>query len=357
MSLILIDDFLSVVLENRALLDVRAPIEFESGAFPTSTNIAILDDEQRHLVGTCYKQEGNAAAVELGQKLVSKQQRVLAWKAYIEENPEAYLYCFRGGQRSRISQAWLDEAGITIPRLKGGYKAFRRFLAEQSLEISANTKTLIIGGRTGSGKTILLQKLSDAIDLEAIAKHRGSSFGKFISPQPSQIDFENALYYKLIGHNAQPHKQLVIEHESHNIGRVYIPKPIFDNFNKGSLVILHTPLEERIEITHEEYITNAIKEYEAIFKEDGKLLWYENIVAGLDRIQKRLGSERHLKIKSILAQSYTNDDNEGHKEWVKILLSEYYDPMYDYQLAKTSLPVLFEGNAQEIIDFLQDSHI
>lgn len=357
MSLVLVDDFLSVVLENRALLDVRAPVEFESGAFLTSTNIAILDDEQRRLVGTCYKQEGNAAAVELGQKLVDKQQRVLAWKAYIEENPEAYLYCFRGGQRSRISQAWLDEAGITIPRLKGGYKAFRRFLAEQSLEISANTKTVIIGGRTGSGKTILLQKLGNAIDLEAIAKHRGSSFGKFVSPQPSQIDFENALYYKLIQHNAQPHKQLVIEHESHNIGRVYIPKPIFDNFNKGSLVILHTPLAERIEITHEEYITNAIKEYEAIFKGDGKLLWYENIVAGLDRIQKRLGSERHLKIKSILAQSYANNDNEGHKEWIKILLSEYYDPMYDYQLAKSSLPVLFEGNAQEIIDFLQSSHI
>lgn len=351
----LVDDFLSIVLENRALLDVRAPIEFANGAFPTSTNIAILDNEQRRLVGTCYKQEGNAAAIELGKKLVNKEQRVFAWKNYIEKNPQAYLYCFRGGQRSGISQAWLEEIGIEIPRLKGGYKAFRSFLAEQSLSISANTKTVIIGGRTGSGKTILLHELNNAIDLEEIAKHRGSSFGKLISPQPSQIDFENALYYKLIQHSAGQHKQLVIEHESRNVGRVYIPKPIFENFNKGSLVILHTPLEERIEITHKEYVTNAMQEYKTVFGDNGKELWYKNIVAGLDGIQKRLGSERYSKIKALLAQSFNDDSDAGHKVWIKILLSEYYDPMYDYQLAKSSLPVLFEGNRREIADFIQKS--
>lgn len=356
MSLPLVDDFLSIVLENRPLLDVRAPVEFAMGAFPTSTNIAILDDEQRRLVGICYKEKGHDEAVALGRKLVNEEvqaKRVLAWKTYIQENPNAYLYCFRGGQRSGITQGWLDEAGITVPRLKGGYKAFRHFLAEQSEEITASVKTIIIGGRTGSGKTLLLHKLSNAIDLEGLAKHRGSSFGKFVSPQPSQIDFENALYYKILQHNANQNKHLVIEHESHNIGRVYIPKPIFDNFKKGGLVILHTTLQERVEITYDEYVISALQEYAAVFKERGKLQWYEDVSAGLDRIQKRLGSERYVKIKALLAQSFESGNDMEHKEWIEILLREYYDPMYDYQLKKSSLPVLFEGDVQEVLDFMK----
>lgn len=357
MSLTLTDDFLSIVLENRPLLDVRAPVEFEKGAFPTSTNIAILDDEQRRLVGICYKNNGNEAATKLGRELVNKEiqkKRVSEWKTYFSENPDAYLYCFRGGQRSGITQSWLEEGGVSIPRLKGGYKAFRNFLMEKSEEITANTKTIIIGGNTGSGKTILLNRLNNTVDLEGLAKHRGSSFGKFIFSQPSQIDFENALYYKLIQHNAQGHKHLVIEHESRNVGRVYIPKPIFDNLNAASLVILKTPLDERVNITYQEYVLNDLQEYTRAFAEQGKTKWYENISAGIDRIKKRLGSERYLNIKALLAQSLEGPD-EGHKEWIKILLSEYYDPMYEYQIEKSPLPILFEGSEQEIFEFLRDS--
>ncbi len=356
MSLPLTDDFLSIVLKNRPLLDVRAPVEFILGAFPNSKNIAILDDEQRRQIGICYKNNGNAAAMKLGEKLVNAEvQAVLLtqWKAYMQDNPDAYLYCFRGGQRSGITQNWLDEAGLTIPRLKGGYKAFRRFLTEQSEEITAKAKTIIIGGRTGSGKTLLLQKLENAIDLEGLAKHRGSSFGKFISPQPSQIDFEHALYYQILQHNARGHQHLVIEHESHNIGGLYIPKPIFDNFNQGSLVILHTTLQERVEITYEEYVTSALKDYAVSFKERGRVQWSEDVGAGLDRIQKRLGSERYLKIKALFSQSFMSGDDARHKEWIELLLREYYDPMYDYQLKKSELPRLFEGDAKEVLDFLK----
>ena len=356
MSQALTDDFISIVLENRSLLDVRAPVEFEKGAFPTSTNIAILDDEQRHVVGICYKEKGNEAAIALGTKLVDKEvktQRIAEWKTYFTKNPNAYLYCFRGGQRSGITQTWLEEEGVVIPRLKGGYKAFRNFLMERAQEITANAKTIIIGGSTGSGKTILLNRLKNSIDLEGLAKHRGSSFGKFISAQPAQVDFENALYYGLIQHHAQGYKHLLIEHESSNIGCVHIPKPIFDNFNKAGLVILHTPLDERVEITYEEYIVNDLKEYTTRFAQEGRLKWYENINAGIDRIKKRLGSERYLIIKALLAQSFEGSD-EGHKEWIKILLSEYYDPMYDYQIKKSPLPILFEGNEQEIFEFLRD---
>ena len=312
---------------------------------------------QRRLVGIRYKEEGNASAVELGRQLVNEEvqaQRLKEWKAFFDKNPNAYIYCFRGGQRSKITQTWLDEVGITIPRLKGGYKAFRAFLTQRSEEITKDANTIIIGGRTGSGKTILLHKLNNAIDLEGLANHRGSSFGKFLSSQPAQIDFEDALYYKLIQHDALEHKHLVIEHESTRIGNVYIPKPIFANFEKGSLVILETPLDERVDITYEEYVINSLKEYTKVFADEARDKWFKDLNASLDRIQKRLGSEAYLQIKALFLEAFKNDDVNQHKMWIKRLLNEYYDPMYDYQIKKSPIPILFRGNAKEIIEFLQD---
>ena len=107
MSLALSDDFLSIVLQERPLLDVRAPVEFSKGSFPKASNIAILDDEQRKRVGIRYKEKGNASAVGLGRELIDETvqaQRLQSWKAFIDKNPDAYIYCFRGGQRSGISQ-------------------------------------------------------------------------------------------------------------------------------------------------------------------------------------------------------------------------------------------------------------
>ena len=262
MELPLIDDFRAIVLENRPLIDVRAPVEFEKGAFPGAVNLPLLNDEERRLIGIRYKENGNTAAVELGKELIGpvKDERVEAWKAFVQSHPVAYLYCFRGGQRSQISQMWMAEENITIPRLKGGYKAFRNFLINESERISSEAETIIIGGRTGSGKTLLIHQLDNAVDLEGLANHRGSSFGRFITPQPPQIDFEDALAYALVRHEAKEDRHLVIEHESHNIGRVYIPKPIYENFEQGGLVILVKPLQERTEITYHEYVTVAYEE-------------------------------------------------------------------------------------------------
>ena len=106
--------------------------------------------------------------------------------------------------RSQISQQWLnDEAGILYPRVRGGYKAMRRFLLDE-LDVSANEiKPLVIGGKTGVGKTLFLQRFQQAIDLEAMAWHRGSAFGRHATPQPTQIDFENTLSIALIKHRKE----------------------------------------------------------------------------------------------------------------------------------------------------------
>lgn len=360
MALPLTDDFRSIVLEGRPLIDVRAPVEFEKGAFPTSTNLPLMNDEERRLVGIRYKEAGNSEAVKLGHELIRgevKAQRVQAWKDFMRQHPDAYLYCFRGGQRSKISQEWLSEAGITVPRLKGGYKAFRRFLMEESERISDAAETIIIGGTTGSGKTLLIHKLDNAIDLEALANHRGSSFGRYTTPQPSQIDFEDRLAYALIRHENESHDRLIIEHESHNIGRVFIPKPVFDNLQQASLVILEAPIETRVQITFDEYVTASLAEYENQYGEEGAERWFEAMNANLQRIRKRLGSERFIHLTSILENAYKvqqiSGRTEAHKEWVQILLEEYYDPMYYYQIEKSPIPVIFRGTEKEVLAFLK----
>ena len=353
------DDFLSIVLNETPLLDVRAPVEFDKGAFINATNIAILEDKERHLVGTKYKQEGNAAAVKLAEELIQTEGqnlRIQKWREYLQKNPNALLYCFRGGQRSGISQAWLKESGIDITRLKGGYKAFRSYLMEESLKISADAKTLILGGRTGSGKTILLQNLENMIDLEKLAHHRGSSFGSFATSQPSQIDFENNLAYKLIQYHDKELKHLVIEHESQNIGRSFMPKQVYENLMDGELIILETSLEARVEITFNEYITEALKKYTFVYEEDALVKWAKDSKINLDKMRKRLGNEKYIELKNIFEDALLHHLRTGDKEQYKIfiekLLVEYYDPMYDYQLLKTKIPIVFRGNEGEILEFI-----
>ncbi len=359
MALALCEDFRDIVLQERPLLDVRAPVEFAKGAFPHAVNIPIMTDEERHLIGIRYKNNGNEAAVALGQELIDgtpRQERTQAWKEFIQAHPDAYLYCFRGGQRSRITQEWLAEEGIQIARLKGGYKAFRHYLMEESIRIAQSASTLIIGGRTGSGKTLLLPKLSNSIDLEGLANHRGSSFGRFITPQPTQIDFENALSYALIKHEAKAHKRLIIEHESRNIGYVNIPKEIFDPLQKNaSLLILETTMEKRVEITYDEYVTEALKSYHDSYAKEADARWLEDVLAGLSRIQKRLGSERYNTIITLCKAAYHDNTPQAHKVWIEILLREYYDPMYDYQIEKSPIPIVFRSDEAEMLAYIKSA--
>ena len=362
MSATLTDDFLSIVLNETPLLDVRAPVEFEKGAFFNATNIAILEDKERELVGTKYKTHGNEAAVELAEELIKqegKKQRVAAWKEYLEKNKNALLYCFRGGQRSGISQVWLSEVGVNITRLKGGYKAFRNFLMDESLSISEDVKTIIIGGRTGSGKTLLIDKLDNAIDLEKLANHRGSSFGGFVKQQPSQIDFENSLAYALIQFQAKNYEHLILEHESVNIGKAFIPKPVYNNLMDGKFILLETPIETRVEIIFEDYISNSLEDYTLKYQDNGINVWAEVINKSIDKIKKRVGGKLYMELKEIfndaLNRHITNNDFTGYKILIEKLLTQYYDPMYDYQLEKNKIPIIFKGNESEILEFLQHS--
>lgn len=358
-ELSLSNDFKSIVLNNIPLIDVRAPIEFDKGAFANAVNLPLMNDKERHLVGIRYKESGNDEAVKLGHELVSgkiKETRIESWLNFMDGNPKAMLYCFRGGQRSKISQQWLSVTGRNIVRLKGGYKAFRNYLLTQLEESPNYFKPIILGGRTGSGKTILLKKIQNSIDLEAIANHRGSSFGRKITSQPTQINFENNLAYDIIKKLDNGFKYLVFEDEGKNIGSAYMPKVLASYLLKAPLIILETPLSERIEITFNEYVSDAQKMYIDAGCDNALIEWRDDIVSAMNRIKKRIGSQRHQVVSDIFENAFKEQLRSGsleaHKEWVEYLLREYYDPMYDYQILKRSAQVEFRGSSEDVLAYI-----
>lgn len=352
-------DFRSIVLENTPLIDVRAPKEYAKGSFPNTVNLPLMNDQERHEVGIEYKHKGNAKAVELGHKLVSgniKQQRIDAWCNHIESYPNAKLFCFRGGQRSQISQRWIEQAGKNIIRLDGGYRAFRRWLIEETERSLQSFKPIVLGGRTGSGKTILLKKMQNIIDLEALANHKGSSFGRHITPQPTQIDFENALAYELIRKVHDGHDTLVFEDEGKNVGRINVPTALADYLKEAPLVILETALPKRVEITFDEYVVIAQQIHKNEDTEHGIENWNTAIFEAMRRIHRRLGGLRYKTLLDMfddaVAQQLATGSLESHKTWVEYLLVEYYDPMYDYQISKRADQVVFRGGEDEILELL-----
>lgn len=358
-------DFRRIVLENIPLIDVRAPIEFGKGAFPHAVNLPLMNDQERRMVGTCYKYEGHAKAVALGHRLVNEEvraPRIAAWADFFRQHDNAMLYCFRGGMRSRISQQWLYEAtGLVIPRLSGGYKAFRRFLIEQLEEaipaLLAHTVTpVVIAGRTGSGKTELLQQLPNGIDLEGLAHHRGSAFGKHLTPQPCPIDFENQLATALIKKLHEGHLSLVFEDECQNIGSLSIPTPFYNALRKAQRVILEAPLAERVTRTLAEYVDLAQEQYRKHYGDEGALRWADALRNAFLRIRKRLGMERYQQVLNLfdtaLQQQEKTGTSESHAAWVELLLVTYYDPMYDYQMEIADKAALFCGKKDELVSFL-----
>jgi tRNA 2-selenouridine synthase len=361
MALPVVADFRRLFLDDVPLVDVRAPVEFAQGAFPGAENLPLINDAERHEIGIRYKDLGQDAAIELGHELVrgrARTERIAAWQRFAERHPQGALYCFRGGMRSRISQQWLFEAtGIRLPRVEGGYKALRRFLIGELERLAGVVEPLRLGGRTGIGKTILLQQLPAALDLENLAWHRGSAFGRHATPQPTQVDFENRLAVALLKHEARGNPPLIVEDEGRAIGSVHVPHPLYERFRQSPLVILSATLEERVANTRREYVDEALAEYRRRHgAKDGFDRWASCLLDSLDRIRRRLGGARHQALRAVMERAVAvhreRGDTGRHAEWIERLLVDYYDPMYDYQIARNAGQVVFEGDAAAVRDFL-----
>lgn len=336
------DDYAAILKAARPLIDVRAPAEFANGALPGAVNLPLLDDEQRAQVGIAYKRRGQRAAVELGHRLVSgelKRIRLAAWRAFAESNADALVVCWRGGMRSAIVQDWLVEHGIVVGRVAGGFKALRRFCLDAIDEAGAKRRFLLVGGRTGTGKTRVVRAAAGNVDLEGLANHRGSAFGGFATPQPPPVAFENALAIELL--KLPPEATVVLEDESRTIGRLAIPETLFKAMQRSPIALLEAPLAERIDNVYREYVAQADSPREPL-------------LAALNRIERRLGGARHAEISALMRAAFDAGSAAAHRRWISRLLTDYYDPMYDYQLAGKAERVVMRGDRGTVAAFVAD---
>lgn len=341
-----INPLAQLLKQDTTFIDLRAPAEFARGALPNAVNLPLLTDEERSRVGITFKRTGQHAAIALGHELVSgatRSRRIRGWLDFAQQHPATWLYCWRGGMRSEIAQSWLAAAGTTLPRVTGGFKALRQTCLGVLEEAPGAKPWLIIGGRTGSGKTQLLKRFACGIDLEGIANHRGSAFGAQLSPQPTPVDFENALaaaYLKHLDH------LVVLEDESRTIGRLALPQAWHTCMQDSPLLILELDVAARAQNIAREYVSEPLAAGES------EAALHSRYSASLQRISKRLGGVRYKDVQSALDAGFANGE---HRKWIELLLRWYYDPMYDYQLDRKFERVITRGTAAELAQYI-DTH-
>jgi tRNA 2-selenouridine synthase len=355
-----------IFLNDIPLMDVRAPVEFDKGAFAHAINLPLMNDDERQRVGTSYKQQGQQAAIELGHRLVSgdiKQARIEAWAAFAKAHPDGYLYCFRGGLRSQITQQWLrDEADVPYPRVLGGYKAMRSYLLEVTEDAVTQCDFVVLGGLTGCGKTEVLDQLGNALDLEGHANHRGSSFGKHASGQPAQISFENQLSVDILKKRAQGIAQFVLEDEGRAIGSRAVPLSLHRRMQQAPLVWLQDSVENRVGRILKDYVIDLCAEFITLHGlEQGFERFAERLRQSLASIVKRLGGERYQRLAASMDAALLEQQRSGqvdeHRQWISGLLSEYYDPMYAYQRDSKAPRIEFAGDRAAVVAYLRERQL
>jgi len=299
-----------------ALVDVRSPAEFSQGHIPGAVNLPLFSDGERAAVGTSYKQQGRQQAVQLGLAAVGPRLGSLArqLQQLAAGAGGLRLHCWRGGMRS-ASVAWL--AGLQqlpVVLLAGGYKAYRHGVLDQ---MAQPWPLLVLGGRTGTGKTDLLLELrrqgEAVIDLEGLANHRGSSFGGLgLGEQPSTEHFENCLAGQL--RQLRGRGPIWVEAESAQVGRCRIPTPFWQQMRAAPVLEIERPLEERV------------AQLVAVYGQQGQ----DALRQATARIARRLGPQRTA---AALAAIETCD-------WAGACLQmlDYYDRCYDHDLNSREQP-------------------
>ena len=362
-----LDDFESLLRDDTPLIDTRSPVEFAKGSLPTAISLPLMMNDEREAVGTCYKEQGQDAAVRLGHELVSgdrKAKRVEAWRTFALQHSQGALFCFRGGMRSEIAQRWLKDAGVNYPRIKGGYKAMRSWLTGSTDQLVEKTPLLLLGGPTGAAKTRILNEgdrgapIPGSVDLEGLANHRGSAFGRRVTEQPTQISFELAFGVEVLKHQHAGYKRLILEDEGRLIGRCALPLSLQVARQDADWVQLDASIDARIEHSYENYI---LQNLEDLMTQDAARAFDHfatGLLESLERIQKRLGGQRYAAIKTVMQDAlaaHERGNPETHKAWISELLTGYYDPMYRYQMNNRTKPPLFRGTESEVTEYLLEA--
>jgi len=308
------------------VIDVRTPAEFEHGHIPGAINIPLFTNEDRVIIGTLYKQQGKQEAMLKGMELAGPRfAEYIRMAQDIVVSDTLLVHCWRGGMRS-AGMAWLFEwYGFKVYTLQKGYKAFRTIVLET---FTKPFKLTILGGRTGSGKTLILHELGkrneNILDLEKIACHKGSAFGTLgENNQPSQEMFENEFAVRLL--KLQNDKPIWVEDESQNIGKRIIPNSFWAQMRQAPVFYVDLPLQKRVEYLKEEY---------GKFRED-------ELIISVEKIRKRLGYQ-HAKaaVEAIKSGDF--------KKACEISLV-YYDKSYNHGIEKRVPSTISKASFAEVV--------
>lgn len=280
-------DFLDA---GRVILDVRSPGEYAQGHIPGAVSFPLFSDAERALVGTLYKQKGKEHALEAGLEITGPKMADFVRNAkQLAPHRSVAVHCWRGGQRSQ-SMAWLLRlSGFDVHTLQGGYKHYRRYVLE-GFDTLTFADLRVVGGKTGSGKTKVLHALralgEQIVDLEALAHHKGSSFGVIGEPpQPTVEQFENDLWAAITSLDFS--KTIWVENESRSIGRVFIPEGFWTSMKNTSLYNIEIPQEARIQNLLEDYVLTDVSELEAAFRRIEKKLGGQHLKTALEALHQR----------------------------------------------------------------------
>jgi tRNA 2-selenouridine synthase len=296
------------------LIDCRSSAEYQKAHIPGAVNIPLLDNEDRAIVGTIYKNEGREAAVKAGFRMVGpRMEQLFEQYSALQQQANLVFYCWRGGLRSQISATILEWGGSKQYCIKGGYKAYRHKVVHGFQTLP---KLKVLGGFTGCGKTEILELLQSQghqiINLEAIANHKGSVLGHL--GQPAQVSnemFENLLWSQWS--SLDPSKPVFIENESRKIGANVLPETVYSAMESAEFIQIQLPKALRLQ--------RILSEYGSFDREALEICTH--------KIAKRLGG---LQLKQ--AVSALQDGNV--LEWAEILMA-YYDRTYEHAKQKRGL--------------------
>ncbi|SMP02139.1 tRNA 2-selenouridine synthase [Desulfurobacterium pacificum] len=305
-------DVKDAVEKGFTLVDVRTRREFEEFHIPGAVNVPLFDEEEREKVSKVYYEKGEKEARIFALELVSPKLSGIVRKIReIKEKKERVaVYCWRGGMRSLAVASICNLCGVYVFRLKGGYRAFRRYVLEEIERLVEDKKFIVLYGPTGVGKTRILRKLKEGgfpiLDLEGLAGHRGSVFGGIGLRQPSQKMFDSLLWLELKELKNQPF--VIVEGESRKIGNIHLPEPVWKKMLEGRRVLVELPLDERVRISMEDYGVG-----------DFPISVY---LDALKRIRRILGDKKYSEIKGLI-------ESGKFEEAVRELMVNYYDKLYE----------------------------
>ena len=302
--------------ENYILIDTRCPREFAEATIPGAINIPLFEDYQHEAIGISYKNEGKEASVRLGIGYISQRLPEIyeRFAEIMQDRKKLALFCARGGMRSSSIGSLLQSLGMPVVKIDKGYKGYRQYLNHALPELVGKFTFIPLYGRTGSGKTYILDEIAKlgypVLDLEKCANHRGSLLGGIgLGACNSQKMFESLVFDSLCGAD-KPY--VFTEGESKRIGKIIMPDYLYNAVTGGATtngekLLINTDIPKRVENIRREYI-----------HEDTQT---EEIVSAIMSMQTYLGAER--------AQGYANLVREGkYDEVIETLMVKYYDRAY-----------------------------